>query len=140
MTESDYLEQRLKDQMKWYSTKSSWNQRWFKRLTIAQLIFAIFLPVVAIYLNPIFAGVLGGGIALITGILSIYRFQENWVTYRATSEKLKYQLMIFETHLDPYHDEATRFPLLVKTVEGILSQENGQWQVTNTPSEVKAKG
>ena len=140
MSESDYLEQRLKDQMKWYSTKSSWNQRWFKRLTIAQLIFAIFLPVVAIYLNPIFAGVLGGGIALITGILSMYRFQENWITYRTITEKLKYQLMIFETRLEPYHDEATRFPLLVKTVEGILSQENGQWQVTNTPSEVKAKG
>jgi hypothetical protein len=77
---------------------------------------------------------------LITGILSIYRFQENWVIYRATSEKLKYQLIAFETHLEPYHEEATRFPLLVKTVEGILSQENGQWQVINTPSEAKAKG
>jgi len=70
----------------------------------------------------------------------MYRFQANWIAYCTIAEKLTYHLVLFETHLEPYHEEATRFPLLVKTVEGILSQENGQWQATNTPSEGKAKG
>ncbi|MFZ2968880.1 MAG: DUF4231 domain-containing protein [Sulfuricurvum sp.] len=140
MTESDYLEQRLKGQIKWYSTKSYSNQRWFKRLSIIQMISALSIPFVTTYGDPFWAGPLGALIALIAGVLSMYRFHENWVTYRSIAEKLKYHLVLFETRLEPYHDETTRFPLLVKMVEGILSQENGQWQVTNTPSEVKAKG
>jgi len=137
MSINDYIEQRLKEQIEWYSSKSRWNQQWFKRLIVVQLSCAIFLPVIAIYFSPIFTGILGGAIAFITGILSVYRFQESWVEYRATSEKLKHQLIIFETRVEPYHDDTTRFSILVKTVEGILSQENVQWQARNTLNETE---
>jgi hypothetical protein len=37
MTEEEYIEERLNDQIIWYSKKSQTNQKWFKRLRRAFL-------------------------------------------------------------------------------------------------------
>jgi hypothetical protein len=37
LSEQEYLENRLDDQIDWYDRKSQWNQRWFKRLRLVEV-------------------------------------------------------------------------------------------------------
>jgi len=40
----EYIEQRLNDQISWYDGKSVTNQRWFRRLRFAEIVFAATIP------------------------------------------------------------------------------------------------
>ena len=44
MNQEDYLKDRLDNQIDWYDKKSQWNQKWFKRLQVFQLIAAAIIP------------------------------------------------------------------------------------------------
>lgn len=94
MNESEFIEQRVDDQIDWYCAKSSWNQKLFKRLRTLELVCAASIPFVVTYISDetftlkVFAGVLGIIVAVISGVIGLYRFQENWVQYRTTSESL----------------------------------------------------
>jgi hypothetical protein len=44
VTEQEYIEQRLNDQQEWYSRKASWNQTWYKRLRIVEIVLAAGVP------------------------------------------------------------------------------------------------
>lgn len=127
MTEQAYIETRVKNQIKWYSDKSGWNQKYFKRLKITEIVCAVLIPFLAAYVNPFWTGLLGAIVAVIAGVLSVYKFQDNWVKYRTTSETLKHHLHLFETSVEPYHDE-NRFSKLVHNIEGMISKENSEWQ------------
>ena len=93
MNESEFIEQRLDDQINWYSSKSSWNQKLFKRLRILELGCAASIPFVVTYITDetitlrVFAGVLGIIVAVISGVIGLYRFQENWVQYLIHRQK-----------------------------------------------------
>ncbi len=132
MTTNDYLTDRVDDQINWYDKKSSWNQRMFKLLQILQIIAAASIPILTGFITKdtegmkhVVAGI-GALIAIISGVLSLYKFQENWIQYRTVSESLKHQKYLFLTKTYPYNtDDATH--VLVETVENLISQENSTW-------------
>ncbi|MCP4762714.1 MAG: DUF4231 domain-containing protein, partial [archaeon] len=68
----------------------------------------------------------GGAIALKSGALSLYKFKDNWIKYRTTSESLKHEKYLYLTKTHPYH-KADAFNLLVKNSEYLISEENSQW-------------
>lgn len=37
MNEDEYLNNRLEEQLKWYSNKSQTNQKWYKRLRLTEI-------------------------------------------------------------------------------------------------------
>ena len=47
--EAEYLEQRLDDQINWYSKKSSANQAAYKRLRLVEIIAAAAIPYIAYF-------------------------------------------------------------------------------------------
>ena len=132
MTTNDYLTDRVDDQINWYDKKSSWNQQMFKRLQILQIVAAASIPFLTGFITPdatemkhVVAGI-GALIAVIGGIISLYKFQENWIQYRTVSESLKHQKYLFLTKTHPYNtNDATH--VLVETVENLISQENSKW-------------
>lgn len=127
MTEQEYLDSRVLDQIKWYSIKSSWNQKWYKRIRIIEFILAVLIPFLASYIDSFWIGLMGVVIAICAGVLTIYKFHENWIKYRTTSETLKHHLNLFQTKVEPYHDEQA-FSSFVHIVEGLISKENSEWQ------------
>jgi len=137
MTEDEYFEQRLTDQIDWYDRKSSSNKKMFMRLRALEIGMALTIPFLAGYV-PIFkepitliiglASILVAGIA---SILTLYKFQENWIEYRTLSEALKYEKFLYLTKAGVYRN-ATSFPDFVERVEGILSKENAKWSAQNT--------
>ena len=130
--EQKYIDERLNEQISWYSSKSQWNQKRFKILKIIEFTSAALIPFLVAYSDEclyikFIVGFLGIGIAVVAGLLSLYKFQENWIEYRTTSETLKHQKFLYETLCPPYNDEQTRFTKLVQVSEGLISKENSNW-------------
>ena len=131
--EDEYLQQRLEDQISWYSKKSQSNQRWFKVLRLIEIISAAFIPFLAgiggsLLGYQIIVGALGVIIAICAGLLALNKYQENWVEYRTTAETLKHEKYLFSTKCAPYNKEDA-FCILVQRVEGLISKENSQWSL-----------
>ena len=88
MGEAEDLEQRLDDQINWYGKKSAANQTAFKRRRLIEIIAAAAIPLLAGYSQTsgyvgMTIDVMGMFVAVLAGIVSLYRFQENWNEYRA---------------------------------------------------------
>ncbi len=139
MTPQEYIDQRVDSQIRWLSDKSEWNQRWFKRLRLWELILAALIPFLAAYveehlyfrLGVALAGVI---IAVMAGVIALYRFQELWIEYRTTAESLRREKILFETNVDPYKVDDS-FQRFVMRIEGILGAENSHWaEATNSAS------
>lgn len=131
MAPQEYIEQRVDDQIKWFSAKSRWNQDWFKRLRLWELILAATIPFLAAYADAdlyvkLAVALVGVTIAVLAGVLALYRFQELWIEYRATAESLKREKILFETQVGPYKD-GDAFERFVTRIETILGAENSQW-------------
>ncbi len=72
-------------------------------------------------------GALGILVAVVTGVISLYRYQELWVDYRLTAETLQQEKYRFLTGVPPYDTEPA-MAVLVDRVESVLSEQNSQWQ------------
>ena len=96
MTESEYFQKRLDDQIDWYSNKSSICQFRYKALCVVEIVAAAIIPLISgmgenVRFGPWIIGSLGVIIAIITAVNSLFKYHENWIQYRATSEALKHE-------------------------------------------------
>ena len=131
MNEEEYLKNRLDDQIDWYDRKSTKNQKIYKILQLILIVSAASIPFISGYVKdcPDLSYVLGGIgvlIAAITGILSLYKFQETWTAYRTTCESLQHEKYLYLTKSNPYIGK-NAFNLLVQRVEMLISKENSSW-------------
>ena len=132
MDTQTYLEERLQSQIDWHERKSGWNQRMFKRLQIVIIVAGALLPFMAGFQEqvPRLAWAIGGLgvlVAVVTGVISLYRFQELWVDYRLTAEALQQEKYRFLTGVPPYDIDGA-MAVLVDRVESVLAEQNSQWQ------------
>lgn len=132
MTESEYLSNRLDDQITWYSKKASKNKYfhlWSKGLVIFLSSLIPLLAGISIDILPkdILLGTIGFIIAVLAGLSGLLKFQEKWSEYRTTSETLKHEKMLYETQTGPYDAIDEPFKLLVTRVENLISKENSAW-------------
>ncbi len=132
MDKDKYLQERLDDQIEWYDKKSQVNQKWFKLLKILEISSAALIPFIISFIADssiilkIIAGSLGILVVIISGIIGLYKFQENWIEYRTTCETLKHEKYLFLTKSNPYNID-NPLPLLVQRIESIISKENTYW-------------
>jgi hypothetical protein len=131
MKEEDYISKRVDNQIDWYDSKSKKAQLWFKRLRGIEIISAAAIPLIAGFAEEpvpvtLIVGLLGALIAVISSIISLNQFQENWTEYRTTCESLKHEKFLFLTKAEPYHQE-NYFSLFVQRVESLISKENSSW-------------
>ncbi len=132
MTPEEYIEGRVDEQIHWYSAKSRSNQIWFRVLRLFEIAFASASPFLVSQITAdtpalkIIVGSMGVCVAVIAGIVSLYRFQENWIEYRATAESLKHEKFLFLTKSPPYDGENS-FHAFVSNVESRISKENTNW-------------
>jgi len=120
---------RLEEQIAWYGGKAAHNQRWFKALKVCQIVTAAAIPVAAA--AGATSWLIGGGGALIVvleGLQQMQHYQENWITYRATGERLKHEKFLFAAHAGPYATAPRPEALLAERIEGLVSQEHAAWE------------
>lgn len=131
MTEEEYIKKRLDHQIKWYSDKSATNKQLYLFCKIFEIVTAAIIPFLSGYTDKCpyikFAiGVLGVIIAILAGVLLVFKFQEKWTQYRTTSETLKHEKYFFETRTGPFQVENSLHNL-VERVEYLISKENSNW-------------
>jgi hypothetical protein len=132
MDEQAYLTDRVDDQIDWMSAKAGRNQKWFRRLRLIELAAAASIPFGAGLIREpgdafaLSVGLLGVAVAVIAGVMSLFQFQETWVEYRQTAERLKREKYVFLTRTEPYDGE-DRLHVFVQRVEAALSDERSSW-------------
>jgi Protein of unknown function (DUF4231) len=131
MTPDQYVTDRVDDQIKWLSARGAGNQSWFMRLRAVELLLASCLPFLAAYADQlawskVVLGAIGVVIAVLAGILSLYKFQENWIEYRSTAEALKREKFLFLTGVGDYAGDQA-FSAFVARIESVLGSESARW-------------
>ncbi len=131
MAEVNPAFERLEDQLSWYDTKSMENQRWYKRLKIAEIIAAAIIPFAAGFDGlSILTGVLGVLIVMFIGIQSLNQYHDNWISYRSTAELLKHEKYLWLSKAGPYKDAKNPEVMLAERVESLISREHAKWEAT----------
>jgi uncharacterized protein DUF4231 len=119
---------RLEDQIVWYDAKSGQNQRWFKALKTCQIVVAAAIPVAAAASAPVWLMGAGGAvIVVLEGLQQLQQYQQNWIAYRSTCERLKHEKFLFLSRAGPYGGVPNPESLLAERVEGLVSQEHAAW-------------
>lgn len=123
---------RLEDQLQWYDNKSTYCQKWYKRLKFAQISLAVLIPILS-HLNPVYVkwttSAAGALIAVLEGVQHMNQYSTLWVTYRATAERLKHEKYLFLSAAGPYKElaEPERLIVLAERVEEHVSTEHANW-------------
>jgi hypothetical protein len=119
---------RLEDQIAWYDTNSSRNQRDFKRLKYVEILAAGAIPILTGFAaTRIVAAVMGGLVLVIEAILHLNQYQQNWLTYRSTAEALKHEKFLFLARAGHYAGASDPRSLIAERVEALVSQEHSKW-------------
>lgn len=142
-----YLKDRVDEQINWYSSMSKRNQRIYKLLKTVEIVFAALIPFLVTFVSSGFSyikaivGILGISITIISGILALYRFQENWLDFRTTAESLKREKFLFLARVNIYNSD-NALPLFVQRIEDLMSKENTRWlhNMTKKTYEPKSSG
>lgn len=146
--EKMYLIGRLKDQIDWYDKKSVLNKATYRNRKIRIIIISALIPVAVGYADSTFAlftlskwnmtitlgqvikllvALAGAFVAIWEAISMFMKYRELWFGYRNTTEQMRREAWRYVTKVGSYQDDATRFINLVFNIEGILEQENKQW-------------
>ena len=132
MDEDEYITNRLDNQIDWYGKKSASNKKYFRLCQVILLVMATLITLSGTFNGEDFPWVayilpfLGASIAIISGLLGLFKFQENWLEDRTVCESLKHEKFLFLTNSEPYND-GKAFGLLVNRVEMLISKENTNW-------------
>jgi hypothetical protein len=133
--EFEYLNQRLEDQRQWHSKEASRNKKWYHRIEIIALVAGGLIPVLNV-INAIpeqwlrgISAALAALAVTVAGVSKLYKFQENWLSFRALDEALKREKELYLNAVGEYgvgtaHQRRT---LLVGRVEDLLSGTTSQF-------------
>ena len=148
---SDPIIDRLEDQIKYYDSKSSRLQKTYKRMKVAEIVSAAFIPFFsALHLSdvnshlPITMGavtaLLGVLITILEAVQQLNQYQQTGVTYRSTCEALKHEKFTYIAHAGVYASVSDPRALLAERIETIGSQENSKWASLQQPQKVGKSG
>ena len=131
MTQEDYIQQRLNDQISWYSKKSSINQKKHKYWQVTKIVAALLITTLSIIVDrlngiTIIIGILGAFVVFAESFVRIFNYEHLWLQYRTTSERLKREKLLFQTKSKPYQGDDA-FELLVQQCEAIMQNEVQGW-------------
>jgi hypothetical protein len=138
-TPEAYLQDRVKNQLDWYSAKSKGNKTRYQVLRLLQISLGILVSAGGVYADSVPHGALwlsafGVAISLSAAWETVFDHQNNWIRYRRIKEDLNREKILYETCSGPYRrasadkdENEASFTLFVSRVEGLLSEEVGQW-------------
>jgi hypothetical protein len=131
----DYPVRRIESQSAWHSHKAAWNKRRYYALEIATMVAGALIPIVNVWAAAdstavrVWSAILGGVVVVAAGISKLFKFQENWLQYRAIAESLTRERELFSARAGDYagEDETARRALLVVRAETLLADVTAQF-------------
>jgi len=153
---SNYLINRLGDQIIWYDKKSSFFKKKYEGYRRVVILLSATIPFLVGLIGTDFfgapstlldtglkltVGVAGVVIAVIEGFNQLYKSQEHYIGYRATTEKLKQEFSFFLGGGGKYEGLAkeAKYASLIANCESIVANENNSWSEVVRDNEKAAK-
>lgn len=126
----DYVNNRYKQQIEWYDSKSQKNQWIYKVLQIIIIILSFSTPVIIALSydsSKIISILVSSMVAILSTTIATFKFYENWINYRTTCESLKKEKHYYDFHIGPYKEVTDKQSLFVERVEDLISKEHTIW-------------
>jgi hypothetical protein len=117
----------LETQYAWYRGHARSAGMYYKGLEIAVLVAAALIPVSAVVTDRWVTALLGAVVVVLTGLRSIFTWQENWLRFTEAWQQLQFARTRYVHGLPPYDDPATRDATLVQRVQEIQRSETKGW-------------
>ncbi|MEE1061560.1 MAG: DUF4231 domain-containing protein [Ruminococcus sp.] len=152
---NDYIAKRYVQSVLWYSKKAQVNKMHFlgfSAVAIALPTFSTMITAITGELSTLVA-VFSAITAILTAILTLFKFQQNWIQFRATSEELQTELSLLISEKGKYSKkeiesqykdvdlsipdkmiEARENTFLIQ-IEKIMAKEKTQWESLHKPSQ-----
>jgi len=133
-----YIDQRIAPKIAEFKEKAKRNRVLYYIWQTVAIITAALVPVFSGFIEGGQDGfkwvvaIFGGASAVVAGLLSLFKFQENWQRFRTTHQDLDSHLTQFNIGIGIYSERANAFPLLAENCENILKAEVGQWAESRT--------
>jgi hypothetical protein len=140
---NDYLSDRLEDQIKWHSAKARENKKKFHWLQIIIIVSGALIPLFSAFgvseslqnYTGLVTAILGVTIVIVTAFIQMFKYQENWILYRNTSELLKKEKYFYLNDVGIYStfDSQEKKRMLVERVETFVSAETSKYFTIHKP-------
>ena len=132
MNIQNYLNDRVENQVSYYSSKSALNKHYYLLFKVSQLIAAALLPFLSVFISDFswakyLVAFLGTLVTILEGVLAVGKYHEKWITYRSTAEALRQEKFLFLMQAGSYTSEDANLQF-VNRIELILGKENLGWQ------------
>lgn len=132
--ELNYLEDRIESQRKWHSDKATSNKNRYYMTETITLVAGASIPVINV-LNVLpgrtlqfLSAALGAIIVISAGLAKLFKYQENWLNYRALAESLKREKELYLYKVGDYDREDERGEkILIERVENLLGTTTSQF-------------
>lgn len=160
MSDIDFIKERVDDQIAYYNSKSSFNQKRFKKIKRWEIIISSLIPVIiSLSAMGVFQEVkfgeskswgldtillviaaLGGVVQVIFNkFIDLEEHYKLWKEYRLNCEALQNERILYLTRTEPY-DEDDAYPLFVEKINSILNNEQQKWRQKQPPQNNKQQG
>lgn len=154
----DYVANRYRKQMEYYSSTSGKNQKKYKTFQWVLIVLSALTPVLAALSSVTWAEdehlkkivpqfiqillvVISSIVAILTTGLKTFQYQELWSLYRTTYEQLKPEIYYYDFSIGPYSEAGVdKESLFVSRIESILNKEHAQWPPAKKIQEEKSNG
>lgn len=113
----------------WYQGAAVRARRNFRLSETLLLLVSAAIPVSAVLWskNPEIPAVLGGIVVVITGLRSVFHWQDDYLRFTEAREAVEAERRFYNTGTEPYADPRTRDQALAAAVTRIEHREMGTW-------------
>ncbi|HAU86542.1 MAG TPA: hypothetical protein DCW90_13930 [Lachnospiraceae bacterium] len=134
--ETNYIENRLIEQIIWYDNESQKKQKNYKYWTIASIVMTALIPTLSLFTNykygiiaSVTISILSASSSAILSIINLCDYQKLWIEYRSNCETLNSILHRYLAHVGEFDsiDKPRNFKQLVLTCEQLLTCEFKTW-------------
>jgi Protein of unknown function (DUF4231) len=117
----------LDEKYAWYRSHAVRARQRYQVLEVTVLVFAAMVPVSAVVTEPWVTALLGGVVVVLTGLRSIFSWQEDWLRFTEAWQQLQFARTLYVNRLPPYDDDATRVSRIVVRVQEVQAAETRGW-------------
>ena len=147
--EADYFSERFEKEIQWHSAKARDDKSKFTLLQTLMIVFSASIAIVnavaasvgQLAVGAVIASLLGGVVVILTALVQLHKYQENWILYRTTSELLKKEKYFYLHGIGAYANLSPEQKLkaLVERVEIMISSETSKYFVYQKPDKTEAQ-
>jgi hypothetical protein len=128
MNDTEYIEQRVDDQIAWHDRQAKRARRFFHGLSAVAMVFTASLTILTRFAELSLISTVVSVIATLAGgFLGLGQYQDRWVQYRLLADGLRAERLLYLTRTGVYASDGA-FPVFVGRVEVMLGQGLGEWR------------